>query len=46
MPPVAMRAIMPDIRIARLLGRAARMGDRALTRRADLLGVFPQIAGA
>src|ERR1700685_882109 len=33
-----------DVRITRLLGTAARMGHRAIARRPDLLGVFPQIA--
>ena len=33
-----------DIRIARLLGRAAGMGHRAVARRSHLLGVFPQIS--
>src|SRR5580693_4034948 len=41
--PLVMRAAL-GIRIARLLGTAARMGHRAITRRPDLLGVFPQIA--
>src|ERR1700733_791800 len=41
--PLAMRAL--GIRITRLLGTAARMGHRAIARRPDLLGVFPQIAG-
>src|SRR5229473_3108184 len=34
-----------NVRIARLLGRPARMGHRAVERRTDLLGVFPQIPG-
>src|SRR5580658_9643091 len=46
MPQVATRAMPLDIRIARLLSRGARMGERALTRRSHLLGVFPQITGA
>src|ERR1700730_6181658 len=41
--PVVMRAVL-GIRIARLLGTAARMGHCAIARRSDLLGVFPQIA--
>src|ERR1700729_1628686 len=41
--PLVMRAAL-GIRITRLLGTAARMGHRAVTRRSDLLGVFPQIA--
>src|SRR5580692_12453603 len=45
MPFFAKRAIALDIRIALFLGRSARMGERAETRRTHLLGVFPQIAG-
>src|SRR5580693_5587366 len=41
--PLVMRAAL-GIRIARLLGTAARMGHGAIARRPDLLGVFPQIA--
>src|SRR6185312_6528214 len=44
-PPVAIRALPLDIRITRLLGRPARMGHSAIARGADLLGIFPQIAG-
>src|SRR4029077_6158884 len=33
------------VRIARLLGRSARMGDGAVDRRPNLLGVLPQITG-
>src|SRR5580700_1788416 len=44
--PLAMRPMAAlGIRITRLLGTAARMGHRAIARRSDLLGVFPQIAG-
>src|SRR5580700_2382755 len=32
------------IRIARLLGRPARMGDGAVARRPDLLGIFPDVS--
>src|ERR1700689_424784 len=43
--PLAMRRMAAlRIRITRLLGTAARMGHRAIARRPDLLGVFPQIA--
>src|SRR6185437_9199153 len=35
-----------EVRIARLLGRSARMRDRAVDGGPDLLGVFPDIAGA
>src|ERR1700689_3662091 len=42
--PLAMRRTALGIRIARLLGTTARMGHRAIARRPDLLGVFPQIA--
>src|ERR1700675_1915217 len=43
--PLAMRRTAAlGIRITRLLGTAARMGYRAIARRSDLLGVFPQIA--
>src|SRR5438128_2638030 len=35
-----------DVRIARLLGRSAGMGHRALARRPNLLEVFPQVAGS
>src|SRR5580700_9370281 len=42
--PLVKRAAL-GIRITRLLGTAARMGHRAIARRSDLLGVFPQIAG-
>src|SRR5579885_1012280 len=38
------RAMVSDVRIAIRFGSAARMGDGALERVADLLGVFPQIA--
>src|SRR5580692_3115376 len=41
--PLVTRAAL-GIRITRLLGTAARMGHRAIARRPDLLGVFPQIA--
>ena len=34
-----------NIRIARLLGGPARMGDGAMQRIADLLGVFPDVTG-
>src|SRR5579864_7850276 len=34
-----------DIRIAHLLGRPARMGDGAVARRTDLLGIFPKVTG-
>src|SRR5580693_8861461 len=44
--PLGMRRMAAlGIRITRLLGTAARMGHRAIARRSDLLGVFPQIAG-
>src|SRR3984957_674722 len=43
--PLAMRRMAAlGIRITRILGTAARMGHRAITRRPDLLGIFPQIA--
>src|SRR5262245_21510408 len=41
-PKAASAMARLDVRIARLLCGAARMGDRAVKRRADLLGVFPQ----
>src|SRR5438132_49774 len=41
----ARNAMRSNIRIARLLGGPARMGDRTVNRRSHLLGVFPQIAG-
>src|SRR6202012_4899924 len=44
--PVPSRAMLSNIRIGSLLGRSARMGHRAIARRADLLGVFPKVAGA
>src|SRR5215469_6564425 len=44
--PDARRLMVLDVRIARRLGRSARMGQRAVTRRSDLLGVFPQITGS
>src|SRR5580658_2339651 len=44
LPLVMRRMAILDIRITRLLGTAARMGHRAIARRPDLLGVFPQIA--
>src|SRR5436190_18831028 len=34
-----------NIRIARLLGGPARVGDGAMQRIGDLLGVFPDVAG-
>src|SRR5262245_7091204 len=37
--PILRRALY--VRIARLLGRAARVRDRAVTGRSHLLGVFP-----
>src|SRR5215472_10129753 len=41
------RRLMPlDVRIAHRLGRSTRMGQCAVTRRSDLLGVFPQITGS
>ena len=43
-PPAARRATLLDVRITRLLDRAARMGHGAIARRPNLLGVFPQIA--
>src|SRR3984893_8671056 len=36
-------SVRSHVRIARLLGRSARMGDGAIERRSDLLGVLPQI---
>src|SRR5580658_7137063 len=45
LPVATRRSARLDIRIARLLGTAARMGHRAIARRSHLLGVFPQIAG-
>src|SRR5580693_53817 len=43
--PLGMRRMAAlGIRITRLLGTTARMGHRAIARRSDLLGVFPQIA--
>src|ERR1043166_6720334 len=36
-------SVRSHIRIARLLGRSARMGDGTVERRPDLLGVLPQI---
>src|SRR5262245_56150910 len=44
-PSKLMLKMRSDVRIARLLDRAAGMGDRALARWSDLLGVFPQISG-
>src|SRR5689334_5855884 len=44
-PLTARRATPLNVRITRLLDRAARMGHGADARRADLLGVFPQITG-
>src|SRR5271169_6574289 len=44
LPLVMRRTAALGIRITRLLGTAARMGHRAIARRSDLLGVFPQIA--
>src|ERR1700751_5832356 len=41
-----MRAILLDVRIAHRLGRSARMGQCAVARRSNLLGVFPQITGS
>src|SRR5262245_17595861 len=41
-----MRATLLDVRIAHRLGRSARMGQCAVTRRSNLLGVFPQITGS
>src|SRR5580704_2020387 len=46
MPFATGRVARSDIRIDRLLGTRARMGHGAVTRGADLLGVFPKIAGA
>src|SRR5262249_16478921 len=37
-------AMTLNVRIARLLGGSARVGDRAMQRVADLLGVFPDVA--
>src|SRR5215472_9145266 len=42
----ARRVMVLDVGIAHRLGRSARMGQRAVTRRSDLLGVFPQITGS
>src|ERR1043166_6057723 len=36
-------SVRSHVRIARLLGRSARMGDGTVERRPDLLGVLPQI---
>src|SRR5207253_5570907 len=36
-------SVRSHVRIARLLGRSARMGDGAVERRPHLLGVLPQI---
>src|ERR1700741_429984 len=44
--PVAMRAMLLDVRIAHRLGRSARMGQCAVARRSNLLGVFPQVTGS
>src|SRR5215471_11449020 len=44
--PDARRMMLLDVRIAHRLGRSTRMGQRAVTRRSDLLGVFPQITGS
>src|SRR5262249_36410666 len=43
-PSKAVLAMTLDVRIARALGRRAGMGHRAIARRSDLLGVFPQIS--
>src|SRR6516225_11379021 len=40
------RLIVLDVGIAHRLGRPARMGQSAITRRSNLLGVFPQITGS
>src|SRR5689334_7249806 len=44
--PVAMRVMLLDVRIARRLGHSARMGQCAVARWSDLLGVFPQVTGS
>src|SRR6516225_9573681 len=44
--PSIKRAMWLDIRIARRLSRSARMRQRSITRRSDLLSVFPQITGS
>src|SRR3954471_2060359 len=44
-PSAAAIRMRSGVRIADLLGFAARMGDRAVHRGTDLLGVFPEIAG-
>src|SRR5580692_2110273 len=44
--PVARRIMLLDVRITRGLGRSTRMGQCAVTRRSNLLGVFPQVTGS
>src|SRR4029077_2707486 len=41
-----MRVMLLDVRITRRLGRSARMGQCAVARRSNLLGVFPQVTGS
>src|SRR5690349_12024541 len=43
--PISTRSVRSHVRITRLLDRSARMGDGAVERRPDLLGVLPQITG-
>src|ERR1043166_5501956 len=42
-PSSKIPSVRSHVRIARLLGRSARMGDGTVERRPDLLGVLPQI---
>src|SRR5438552_236571 len=43
---LARRPTVLNVRIARRLGRCAWVGQRAVTRGSNLLGVFPQITGS
>src|SRR5262249_42464613 len=45
-PSASNASVRSNVRIARLLGRSARMGDGAVERRAHLPGVFPQVSGS
>src|SRR3974390_1432408 len=41
-----MRAMLLNVRITHRLSRSTRMGQCAVARRSNLLGVFPQITGS